>query len=61
MQNFMFQLRRLQKKYDWFMLSLWALLFMGVVVRIIKLPLMEFKGDEFHLSIFFRQKMFIYE
>jgi hypothetical protein len=32
---------------DWFSAALWFLLFCGVVVRSIKLPLMEFKSDEF--------------
>ena len=32
----------------WYNAGLWVLLFMGVLVRIADLQLMEFKGDEFH-------------
>ena len=48
MQSFASQIRKYIAKGDWFAPSLWFLLFMGVIVRIIKMPLMEFKGDEFH-------------
>ncbi len=41
-------LRKFLHSHDWFRVALWVLLTLGVIVRIIKLPLMEFKGDEFH-------------
>lgn len=48
MQTLFFRMRKIQQRYHWFTMILWVLIAMGLVVRMMQLPLMEFKGDEFH-------------
>jgi len=48
MQTLFFTMRKFLEQYHWFTIFLWILIAMGVVVRVVQLPLMEFKGDEFH-------------
>ena len=47
MQSLLNRMRHLQASVRWFELALWTLLILAITVRVMKLPLMEFKADEF--------------